>query len=69
VGLHLETWLANCGECYIPTIDQGNESSGISNFMSRMRRSSDMLEIHTTSFIQNSKAHPPKVREIPPAEI
>ena len=50
VGLHLETWLANCGDSYIPSITQGNESSGISNFMSRMRRSSDMLEIHTTFF-------------------
>ena len=41
----------------------------ISNFMWRMRRSSVMLEIHTTSLIQNSKAHPSKVGAIPPAEI
>ena len=40
----------------------------IANFTWRMR-SSVMLEIHTTSFIQNSKAFPPKVRAITPAEI
>ena len=69
VGLRLETWLANCGDRYVPSIAQGNDSSGISNFMWIMRRSSVMLEIHTTPFIQNSKAHPPKVGTIPPAEF
>ena len=41
----------------------------IDNFTSRMRRSSVMLEIHTTLFIRNSMAHPPNVRAIPPAKI
>ena len=40
VGLCLETWLANCWDRYVPSIAQGNDSSGISNFIWRMRRSS-----------------------------
>ena len=52
VGLSLETWLANCGDRHVQFISRETRVQEISNFTWRMRRSSVMLEIHTTSFIQ-----------------
>ena len=52
VGLSLETWLANGGDRNVQSIARGIIVQEICNATWRMRRSSVVLEIHTTSFIQ-----------------
>jgi len=67
VGLSLETWLANCGDCHIRSTAQGNDSSG--NFELHMKNEEEIRHVGNTYDLVYSKAHPPKVGAIAPAEI
>jgi len=67
VGLNLETWLANCGDHHVRSIAQGDDSSG--TFLLHVKNEEELYHVGNTYDLLYSKAHPPKVREIPPAEI
>jgi hypothetical protein len=67
VGLSLETWLANCGDCHVRSIAHGNDISG--NFKPHMKNEEELRHDGNTYDLVYSKANPPNVRAIPPAEI